>query len=110
MSNTRSDGGRSGRKNTGDGRRRGKRRRQCQRKCNGQCKRLADVDCGEEGTVEQISDRFREYLRSMGIRPGKEITVCSKQPFEGPVVVSIGRSTVSLSRSQARALEIIPKE
>jgi Fe2+ transport system protein FeoA len=87
---------------------RGKRQRnRCRKR---QCKRLADVECGEEGTVEQISGRFREYLRSMGIRPGKEITVCSKQPFEGPVVVSIGRSTVSLSRSQARALEIVPEE
>lgn len=109
MSNTRSDGtGRSGRKNTGDGRKRGKRRRQ--RRRNGTCKRLADVDCGEEGTVEQVSERFREYLRSMGIRPGKEIKVCSKQPFNGPVVVSVGHSTVSLSRSQARALEIVPEE
>ena len=46
----------------------------------------------------------------MGIRPGKRMKVCSKQPFDGPVVVSVGHSTVSLSRSQARALEIVPEE
>jgi len=106
VENTRSDrtDDSGGQKRTNGERRR---RKRCRKRT---CKYLADVGCGEEGTVEHIGDRFREYLRSMGIRPGKEIEVCSKQPFDGPVVVSIGRSTVSLSRSQARELEIIPEE
>ena len=80
-----------------------KRQRQCKR--GGACKRLVDLDCGETGRIECV-DCGRRTLESMGVRPGKRIEVCTKHPFEGPVVVSVGRSTVSLSRSHARQLEV----
>ncbi|MFW6018425.1 MAG: FeoA family protein [Halapricum sp.] len=83
-----------GRSNRGRKRRR---RRQC-RGCP-----LADLECGDCATIENVD---RECLRSMGVRPGKTVEVHTKHPFGGPVVVSVGRSTVSLSRSQARALEV----
>jgi len=84
-------------------------RRGCRRtrgQCSpGQCKRLVDLDCGETGRIECV-DCERRTLESMGIRPGKRIEVCTKHPFDGPVVVSVGRSTVSLSRSHARQLDV----
>lgn len=83
----------------------GCRRRGCPRK-GGQCKRLVDLECGETGTIECV-ECGRRNLHSMGVRPGKRITVCTKHPFDGPIVVSVGRSTVSLSRSHAQSLEVV---
>jgi len=80
-----------------------KRQRQCKR--GGGCKRLVDLECGETGTIECVG-RCRRNLQSMGVRPGKRIELCTKHPFDGPVVVSVGRSTVSLSRSHAQHLEV----
>ncbi|WP_253738096.1 FeoA family protein [Halohasta salina] len=79
-------------------------RRQCQR--GRACKRLVDLECGETGRIECV-DCERRTLESMGVRPGKRIEVCTKHPFDGPVVVSVGRSTVSLSRSHARQLDVV---
>ncbi|WP_181685199.1 FeoA family protein [Halorhabdus salina] len=88
----------------GTGRRK---RKRCRRRCgDGVCKRLVDLDAGETGTVERVGRRGRRRLRSMGVRRGKEIKVCSKHPFGGPVVVDVGQSTVSLSRAHARDLEV----
>ncbi|WP_138006111.1 FeoA family protein [Halalkalirubrum salinum] len=85
-------------------------RRGCRRKGNRrQCKRLSDLECGETGTIECV-ECGRPNLHSMGVRPGKRITVCTKHPFDGPVVVSVGRSTVSLSRSHARQLEVTTEQ
>ncbi|MFO7833939.1 MAG: FeoA family protein [Halohasta sp.] len=81
-----------------------KRRRGCKRA--GTCKRLVDLECGETGRIECV-DCERRTLESMGVRPGKRIEVCTKHPFAGPVVVSVGRSTVSLSRSHARQLDVV---
>ena len=81
-----------------------KRRRQCKR--GGTCKRLVDLDCGETGRIECVECE-RRTLHSMGVRPGRRIEVCTKHPFDGPVVVSVGRSTVSLSRSHARELDVV---
>lgn len=85
-------------------------RRGCKREGNRrQCRRLSDLECGETGTIECV-ECGRRNLHSMGVRPGKRITVCTKHPFDGPVVISVGRSTVSLSRSYARQLEVTTEQ
>ena len=83
----------------------GCRRQGCPRK-RGQCKRLAELECGDTGMIECVNCE-RRNLHSMGVRPGKRITVCTKHPFDGPIVVSVGQSTVSLSRSHAQNLEVV---
>ncbi len=82
----------------GSNRRRKRRRKRRCKRCQ-----LDTLNCGECGTIEDVEE---DCLQSMGVRPGKTVEVHTKHPFGGPVVVSVGRSTVSLSRSQARALEV----
>ena len=90
------------------GKRRRKRKRKpcCRSSGQSACKRLSELDNGETGTIECVECPARKRLQSMGVRPGKRIEVCTKHPFDGPVVIAVGRSTVSLSRSQARDLEV----
>lgn len=83
----------------------GCRQRGCPR-TRGQCKRLVELECGETATIECVECGQRN-LHSMGVRPGKRITVCTKHPFDGPIVVSVGHTTVSLSRSHAQNLEVV---
>ncbi|QSG04735.1 FeoA family protein [Halapricum desulfuricans] len=99
----------TGQSDAGGGRsnRQGKRRRKRRRKRRCKRCRLDDLECGECARIEDVD---RECLRSMGVRPGKTVEVHTKHPFGGPVVVSVGRSTVSLSRSQARDLEVATEE
>lgn len=60
----------------------------------------------ETGTVEMITDGPRDRLRSMGIRSGKRLVVQSKQPFRGPITVSVDRQMTSLSYDHARHVYI----
>ncbi|ERH07781.1 MAG: Fe2+ transport system protein A [Halonotius sp. J07HN4] len=83
----------------------GCRRQGCPR-ARGECKQLTELECGETGTIECV-ECGRRNLHSMGVRPGKQITVCTKHPFDGPIVVSVGQSTVSLSRSHAQNLDVV---
>ncbi len=49
---------------------------------------IADLGAGERATVVRVSDRdpaFLRYLAEMGIRPGAQVTVLEKSPFDGPV-------------------------
>ncbi|UWG46420.1 hypothetical protein HSRCO_0118 [Halanaeroarchaeum sp. HSR-CO] len=60
----------------------------------------------ECGTIEEIDEEIREQVVSMGVRPGKRLVIQSKQPLNGPIVVSVGQNMTSLSRSHARQIEV----
>jgi len=44
---------------------------------------------------------FQRKLRIMGIREGQIIRIVSKQPFRGPLTISIGNSHMTLGRGMA---------
>lgn len=88
------------------GRGRGKRKRKRCRSCDGECKRVAEMRSGQTGTIERIDECVRGRASAMGVRPGKRLEVQTKQPFDGPVVISVGDSVTSLSRRYAQGIEV----
>ena len=51
---------------------------------------------------------FQRKLRVMGIREEQTITIVSKQPFRGPLTVTVGGCHLTLGRGMAQ--KIIVKE
>ena len=59
-------------------------------------KKLSEMVYGEEGIVKSIEGNLRNKVAGMGIRVGKKIKMATKQPIKGPVVVTVGQSSISL--------------
>ncbi len=70
------------------------------------CRPATELQVGQSGTVAQIDEHVRDRAIARGIRPGRTLEVQTKQPFDGPVVVSVDRSVTSISRRCARGIEI----
>ena len=68
----------------------------------GQNARIVAVDWAS------LADEEGQRLRALGIDTGAEISVAHRGVFGGrdPLAVSIGRMTVALRRSHARAMEV----
>ena len=67
-------------------------------------KKLSELNYGEEGVIKQINRGLKEQILGRGIREGKTIRMDTKQPINGPVVVTIDRSTTSLGFSLAQEI------
>ncbi|AOW80444.1 hypothetical protein HTSR_1267 [Halodesulfurarchaeum formicicum] len=65
---------------------------------------VAEMEAGQTGRIERVGAEIRKQVTSMGVRPGQELEFHTKQPFNGPVVVSVGHSMTSLSREYARQI------
>jgi DtxR family Mn-dependent transcriptional regulator len=60
---------------------------------------LAELEPGQSGRFERVSDRDAEMLRYLderGIHPGVEIEVHRREPFAGPMFVDVGGKTHAL--------------
>lgn len=58
----------------------------------GGCLRLTEIEAGQTTVIRQVSDRSPEMLRYMadlGLRPGAEVAVMEKAPFNGPITVCV---------------------
>ncbi|MDQ2666390.1 MAG: metal-dependent transcriptional regulator [Gemmatimonadota bacterium] len=68
---------------------------------------LADVAPGERLRVRRVQDedasRLR-YLAELGIRPGAQVRILDKAPFEGPITVWVGDSAGGSTRAIGVAL------
>lgn len=67
---------------------------------------VAEMEAGDVGTIQDVEAEIRHQVTSMGVRPGRRLTFHTKQPFDGPVVVSVGRSMTSISRRYARNITV----
>lgn len=65
-------------------------------------KRLSEMDYGEKGVIKKINRSLKDQLLGRGIREGKTIRMDTKQPINGPVVITIDRSTTSLGFNLAK--------
>ncbi|MCF7889949.1 ferrous iron transport protein A [Candidatus Bipolaricaulota bacterium] len=65
-------------------------------------KRLSEMDYGEKGVIKEIDRDLKDQLLGRGIREGKTIRMDTKQPINGPVVITIDRSTTSLGFNLAK--------
>ncbi len=55
---------------------------------------LNDLAVGERATVARMSDRdpaLLRYLAELGIRPGADLRMVDRAPFDGPLTVAVGR-------------------
>ena len=71
---------------------------------------LADIVPGTYTRITRVrgdkdTDRL-QYLASLGLIPGTDITVCSIAPFDGPMTLQIGTQTVPLDRRLARLIYV----
>lgn len=64
-------------------------------------KKLSEMKYGEKGIVKSINGKLRDQVAGMGIRVNKKIKIASKQPINGPVVVTVDESSISLGRGVA---------
>jgi DtxR family Mn-dependent transcriptional regulator len=70
---------------------------------------LSDLEVGAGGVFERVSDRDPEmlrYLGSRGIRPGAGIEVTGREPFEGPISVSVAGAEHALGAPLARRMRV----
>jgi DtxR family Mn-dependent transcriptional regulator len=71
---------------------------------------LAELGQGEQATVQRVPDRDREllrYLSSIGILPGRTVTVVAAEPFGGPLLVSAGGAQSPITRDLAALIGIV---
>ncbi len=71
---------------------------------------LAELAPGDSGTFERVSDRDSEMLRFLderGIRPGCELRVRARDPFEGPLFVEVSGAEHVLGQRLAEAMRVI---
>jgi ferrous iron transport protein A len=47
---------------------------------------------------------FQRKLRTMGIREGQTISIVSKQPFRGPLTISMGSCQMTIGRGMAQKI------
>ena len=72
---------------------------------------LVDLQPGEGGVLTRVSDfdpEMLRYLTDRGIRIGMQVAVHGREPFEGPLTVSLGEREHILGREVARAIRVRP--
>ncbi len=70
---------------------------------------LADLEAGDRALFLRVSDSDPEMLRYLAerdIRPGQRLEVTEKQPFGGPLLLSIAGKSHTLGGRLARAMRV----
>jgi len=63
----------------------------------------------EQGTIVKITEEKADllrYLGTMGLVPGASLEVVGKAPFNGPIVIKVGRTNRALSREVASIIKV----
>jgi ferrous iron transport protein A len=68
-------------------------------------KRLSELEFGESGTVREILGSPHE-LNCLGIRAGKHLTMITRQPIRGPVVVAVDGMEVAMGLEMAGSVNV----
>jgi DtxR family Mn-dependent transcriptional regulator len=77
----------------------------------GHTQALQALATGDRARFTRISDSDPDMLRFLsdrGIRPGDELQVVDKQPFDGPLFVQVGEAVHVLGGQLARAMRVEP--
>lgn len=70
---------------------------------------LSELEKGETATVTGVKDSssvFLQYLSSIGIGLGTQLSLIEKIPYDGTLVVKCGRKNISLSRQSTQNIII----
>ncbi len=80
---------------------------------HGNSRLLDALAVGETGTVTRVlvqdADRLR-YLASLGLVPGANVEIQTREPFEGPLTVKVGTTSHVLDARLARTIVIEDQE
>jgi len=71
---------------------------------------LADLPVGASGIMARVADEDPEmlrYLAELSILPGKRITVRSRAPYDGPIVLAVSGARRELSISPGLAAQVL---
>lgn len=73
---------------------------------------LCDIESGESAIIQHVKGRssFKRRISEMGFVRGKEVTVVKNAPFRDPIEYKIMGYNVSLRRSEAALIEVVPTE
>jgi DtxR family Mn-dependent transcriptional regulator len=74
---------------------------------------LADAEPGTRVRVERVGDRDPQrlrYLAELGILPGTEVEVVSREPFDGPITLQVGSAQHAIGPALAREILVAPVE
>ncbi len=70
---------------------------------------LTELEAGDRGRFERVSDRDSEMLRYLdqrGIHPGLELVLRAREPFEGPLFVEVDGTEHVLGHRLAAAMRV----
>jgi DtxR family Mn-dependent transcriptional regulator len=68
---------------------------------------LDEIRVGERVFVQRVGDRDPgqlRYLAELGITPGRQIEIVSREPFDGPIALRVGNRTRSIGPALARQI------
>lgn len=74
---------------------------------------LGDLDPGDSRRILEVQVQEPEqlrYLGSLNLKPGSEVEVVEKSPFEGPISLSINGAPAVISYSLAQRIRVRPEE
>ncbi|MCC6317495.1 MAG: metal-dependent transcriptional regulator [Gemmatimonadaceae bacterium] len=74
---------------------------------------LSDLVAGQRSRVMHVSDEDAEllrYLARIGIRPGVQVTLTERAPFDGPLTLRVGKGNVQVGHALASRVmvEVLP--
>jgi len=74
--------------------------------------KLSDVNNNETAIITKVLGHgsFRKRINEMGFVKGKEVKVIKNAPFNGPIEFKILNYNVSLRRSEAELIEVVPSK
>lgn len=65
---------------------------------------LYDVEKKQRYAVEKMPSL--KLLNSLGMREGISVSVLTRQPLGGPVVIQIGRRSIAIAKDIAQQIEV----
>jgi DtxR family Mn-dependent transcriptional regulator len=77
------------------------------------CTPLADVPVGETVEIHRVHESQPErlrYIASLGLRPGVQITVVARQPFDDLVTIEVGSERHVIGRELGHALHCLRED
>jgi DtxR family Mn-dependent transcriptional regulator len=72
---------------------------------------LADLAIGVPGTVVRVTDEdpaMLRYLAELSVVPGRRVTVKSRAPYGGPLILAVGRQEISVGPALAAHVMTAP--
>lgn len=72
---------------------------------------LADAAVGTTTRVVRVGDEdpgMLRYLDSLGLRPGAEVTLTERAPFDGPLTLEVGSATCQVGAALASRVLVAP--